>query len=64
MTEGYFLHNSNIPENQNYTGKYPEPVKYVNETMKRIERSEFTKWYSEVADQTFNLREERKKIVE
>ncbi len=58
LTKGYFPHEFNSDENQNYLGKYPDKKYYGYETMTKKVRGDFDSWYETTKELTFNFKEE------
>ena len=60
LCKGYFPHNFNKEENQNYVGPIPDADYYTPNTMKPKDREAFLAWHKEQRDNgyIFNFREE------
>ena len=58
LKKGYFPHFFNLPENQNYSGVYPEPHYYGVDFMSSKDREQFLIWFESMQGQTFNFRNE------
>lgn len=56
--KGWFPHLFNLPENQNYKGKYPDKKYYAPELMSPKKRSEFNEWYNTVCRKKFDFKKE------
>jgi G:T-mismatch repair DNA endonuclease (very short patch repair protein) len=58
LAKGYFPHEFNKEENQNYIGPYPDKKYYGYENMVTKDKEVFDKWYDTVKDQTFDFKKE------
>ena len=58
LAKGYFPHEFNKPENQNYVGKYPDKQYYGYNNMTKKSKEEFDKWYDTVIDKQFDFKKE------
>ena len=58
LKKGYFPHLFNTPENQHYSGKYPEKSYYESEYFSVNKKNEFDNWYERVKDQDFIFKKE------
>ena len=58
LKKGYFPHFFNLPENQNYSGAYPQPHYYGVDFMSSKDREQFIIWFKSMQGQTFNFRNE------
>ena len=59
--KGFFPHHFNLPENQNYVGRYPSIEYYGPKNMSPDKVAEFNKWYSGVKNDVFDFKNEFKK---
>ena len=59
--KGYCPHHFNLPENQNYVGRYPSIEYYGPKNMSPDKVAEFNKWYSGVKNDVFDFKNEFKK---
>ena len=58
LTKGYFPHQFNTDDNQNYVGKYPDKEFYGYEQMKMEEKQAFDDWYKTVENEKFDFKKE------
>ena len=58
LAKGYFPHEFNTEENQNYVGPYPTKDQYGYRQMKKAEKEAFDEWYETVKNDTFDFRKE------
>ena len=58
LTKGYFPHEFNKPENQDYIGKYPDKHYYSYNSMTKKSKEEFDKWYDTVTGEQFIFKEQ------
>ena len=58
LAKGYFPHEFNTSENQNYIGEYPERKYYGYNAMTKNDKEKFDKWYVTTGGKTFNFEEE------
>ena len=59
--KGYFPHHVNLPENQNYVGRYLSVDYYGPKNMAPDKIAEFNKWYTRVKNDVFDFQKECKK---
>ena len=55
LAKGYFPHEFNRPENQDYIGKYPHKKFYGYNQMKKEDRKKFDAWHEAIKNQAFNF---------
>lgn len=58
LKKGYFPHYFNIPENQNYIGKYTDPSYYGNAYMSPSDHEKFEIWYNSKRNEIFDFKQE------
>ena len=58
LKKGWFPHNFNRKENQNYKGPYPDPSYYGYDYMSTKDRTQFLKWHQDQQDTIFDFQKE------
>lgn len=58
VRKGFFPYLFNLPENQNYIGRIPDPGFFGVNEFNDSKREEFNEWYNERARYDYNFREE------
>ena len=58
LSKGYFPHEFNTDENQNYSGSYPDKKYYGYKIMTKKNKVDFDKWYESIQGKTFNFKEQ------